>query len=126
MELVFIKKIGLNFKGNTKYEFLFSDSAENVMDSSWTITPANGNVTIPIESVELSKSFTTELTFELLENSKKFSYFDAVEGVIAICWEDISMYTDKEIPTDRLIFNYGDKIDVVKDKLKVRGLVFDS
>ena len=43
MKLVYINKIGQNWKGNYIYEFLFSDIVKDIDGEGWDSYPSSGN-----------------------------------------------------------------------------------
>jgi len=121
--LIYINGIGSNYKGENIYEFIFSDTIDEIWGQDWEVRPANGYPSPPdIEHVKKVGTLTNgEITLELVQNSDVFSVQDGIDGVIAIGWEkeediDFSM-------VKRLVFRYGDKEQEVKDKLYERDLV---
>jgi len=40
--LIYVNELGPNYKGDNIYEFIFSDSVENVWGESWESKPSNG------------------------------------------------------------------------------------
>jgi hypothetical protein len=121
--LIYINGLGTNYRGENIYEFIFSDTIDEVWGQDWDVRPANGYPNPPdIEYVKKVGTLTNgEITLELVQNSDVFSVQDGIDGVIAIGWEkeediDFSM-------VKRLVFRYGDKEQEVKDKLYERDLV---
>jgi hypothetical protein len=49
---------------------------------------------------------------------------DAIDGVIALCWENESEGVDFET-TKRLVFRFGDSEESVKNKLYERDIVLE-
>ena len=124
MRLVYVNELGPNFKGDNIYEFIFSD-VDDVWGEDWDKEPASGNPTPPqihfIKKVGVLRNSGIELN--LIQNSDFFSVYDAVEGVIALSWED----SESEAVTDdkftRLVFKYGDTIKEVEDKIYERDII---
>ena len=121
--LIYINGLGTNYRGENIYEFIFSDTIDEVWGQDWDVRPANGYPNPPdIEYVKKVGTLTNgEITLELVQNSDVFSVQDGIDGVIAIGQEkeediDFSM-------VKRLVFRYGDKEQEVKDKLYERDLV---
>ena len=121
--LIYINGLGTNYRGENIYEFIFSDTIDEVWGQDWEVRPANGYPSPPdIEYVKKVGVLTNgEITLELVQNSDVFSVQDGIDGVIAIGWEkedeiDFSMIK-------RLVFKYGDQEQEVKDKLYERDLV---
>jgi hypothetical protein len=68
-----------------------------------------------IDLVGLLKN--TDLDLELIQNSDYFGVIDAVDGVVALSWEKFDMDSEDE----RLTFKFGETLDNVTKKLKIRG-----
>ena len=49
MKLVYINKVGQNWKGNFIYEFLFSDILKDIDGEGWDAYPASNNPEPPSE-----------------------------------------------------------------------------
>ena len=121
--LIYINGMGPNYKGENIYEFIFSDSTEDVWGENWESKPANGYPSPPdVEHVKKVGVLTNgEITLELVQESDVFSVQDAIDGVLALGWEK-----EEEIDfslVKRLVFKYGDQEQDVKDKLYERDLV---
>ena len=122
MQLVYINEIGSDWKGNNIYEFLFSDNVESIDGDDWDAYPASGMPSPPSgEFIKKVGVLTTEFKFDLIQNSDTFAFWDAVDGVTAVAWENISDY--EEYPDKRLYFSFGDEESVVADKLYEKDLV---
>jgi hypothetical protein len=120
MKLIYVNEIGLDYKGQKQYEFVFSDSDELTNDE-WFVIPASSsfNNKSPdvqyINIVGLLKD--TDLELELIQNSDYFGVIDAVDGVVSLAWEKY----DSESDNDRLYFRFGETIENVSRKLKLRN-----
>lgn len=122
MVLVYINAMGRNWKGDTVYEFLFSESIENIDGDDWDAYPASGQPSPPSENSIISVGvLTSKLKLNLIQNSDTFAVWDAVDGVIALGWEDISDY--EVYPDKRTYFNFGEDINSVNDKLYQHDLL---
>jgi len=126
MKLIYINKIGSNWKGVKIYEFLFSETKaiNNVQGESWDSYPALG-APEPPESNFVHKvgKLETDIKLDLIQYSDSFSVFDAVDGVIALGWENLLEYD--EYPENRLYFKFGEDLNSVEDKLYERDLVLN-
>jgi len=123
--LIYVNKLGQNYKGENLYEFIFSESIEGVWGESWDSKPANGYPSPPeIELVTKVGLLKNSLDFEVLQNSDIFSMIDGMDDVIALAWENESesVNFDKQ---KRLVFRFGDKIEDVKNKLYERDIVLE-
>lgn len=120
--LIYINHVGKDYKGNRIYEFIFSDSIENIDGDEWDTFPASGRPEPPhdiyIKSVGKLES---ELNLDVVQNSDTFAVWDAVDGVIALAWENINSYDS--YPEHRLSFRFGETKEDVESKLYERDLI---
>ena len=124
--LIYVNELGPNYKGDNIYEFIFSDSLDEIWGESWESKPSNGYPSPPslefIKKVWVLKNDTIEM--EVIQNSDYFCMTDSMDGIIALCWEkendDIDFNYKK-----RLVFNFGDEEQKVKDKLYERDIVLE-
>ncbi len=124
MKLIYINKVGKDWEGNYMYEFLFSDKIENVDGEDWDSVPASGRPEPPhSEFVKLVGKLQTDVLFNLVQESDTFAVWDAVDGVVALAWENIDGYD--EYPEVRLHFSFGMDEEDVNDKLYERDLVLE-
>ena len=126
MKLVYVNELGPNFRGDNIYEFIFSD-LDDVWGEDWDAEPASGKPLPPeinyIKKVGVLRNSDISLT--LIQNSDFFGVYDAIDGVISLAWErsdsdDILINKRK-----RLVFNYGETIESVNDKLYERDIVLN-
>jgi len=121
--LVFVNELGPNFRGDNLYEFIFSDN-EDVSGEDWESSPAGGNPQPPhidyITKVGVLKN--DKIKLNVIQSSDFFSFYDAVDKVIALSWEDIENEYYNEEDT-RLVFHYGDSEEDVMTKLYERDIV---
>ncbi len=123
--LIYINKLGPNYKGENIYEFIFSETLE-VWGDSWESKPSNGYPSPPdveyINKVGTLKS--DKVTFELIQDSELFSMIDSMDDVISLGWEkedgDLDFSTIK-----RLVFRFGEAEESVKNKLYERDIVLE-
>lgn len=124
MNLVYVNELGPNYRGDNIYEFIFSD-IDDVWGEDWDAEPASGKPLPPnveyIRKVGVLKN--SEINLLLIQNSDFFGVYDAVEGVIALAWEksdsdDILIHKRK-----RLVFQYGESVESVENKLYERDIV---
>ena len=121
--LVFVNELGPNFRGDNLYEFIFSDN-EDVSGEDWESSPAGGNPQPPhidyITKVGVLKN--DKIKLNVIQSSDFFSFYDAVDKVIALSWEDIENEYYNEEDT-RLVFHYGDSEEEVMSKLYERDII---
>jgi hypothetical protein len=65
-----------------------------------------------------------EITLAVIQNSDYFCMADAIDGVIALGWENDENEVDFG-SNKRLVFRYGDDEQMVKDKLYERDIVLE-
>ena len=124
--LIYINGMGPNYKGDNIYEFIFSDTTEDVWGENWESKPANGYPLPP--DVEYIKKVGTlkneKIVLDLVQESDVFSVLDSMDGVISMGWERENDNVDFSI-TKRLVFKFGDTEQDVKDKLYERDVVLE-
>ena len=117
--------MGPNYKGDNIYEFIFSDTLE-VWGENWESKPANGYPSPPdIEYIKKVGTLVNEdINLELVQDSDVFSVIDSMDGVLALGWEKENDTVDFSL-VKRLVFQFGDTEDIVKDKLYERDIVLE-
>lgn len=125
--LIYINKIGTNFKGEHIFELLFSDKTNYDWDESWyessVVTDKNDLTPDPSFIKLVGGLKTSELDLELIQNSGVFQIYNAVEGIIALGWEKLQ--DDQEYPEERLVFRFGETKKSVEEKLYSLDLVLN-
>lgn len=118
--LVFINSLGVNYKGDFIYEFIFS-SSDSVWGENWEAKPSNGYPKPPeLKYITKVGQLTTEdVSLYLIQNSDYFSMIDSVDNVIALGWEI------NEDVKNRLVFKFGETEQEIKNKLYERDLVLE-
>jgi hypothetical protein len=124
--LIYINGLGPNYKGDNIYEFIFSDTIEDIWGENWESKPANGYPSPPdfehIKKVGTLKK--DNIVLDLVQDSDVFSVLDATDGVIALGWEKENNEIDFSL-IKRLVFKFGDTEQEVKDKLYERDIVLE-
>jgi hypothetical protein len=124
MYLIYINEVGKNWKGEYTYEFLFSNSTENVDGEYWDVIPSSGRPEPP--NSELVKSvgkLITDIKFKLVQESDTFAMWDAVDGIVSLAWEDIDEY--EQYPEVRLHFPFGMEKQAVIGRLQERDGILE-
>lgn len=120
--LIYVNKVGKNYKGEYLYEFIFSDTTDNVDGEDWDVFPASGRPEPPNDHlIKKVGKIESELKLDVIQNSDTFAVWDAVDGVIALAWENINAYDS--YPEKRLCFKFGETIKDVEDKLYEKDIV---
>lgn len=125
--LCFIRFIGTDIDNNNIYEFLFTEDTENFWGDGFEYMPASlCNELTPEEgSFDCIKTIKTKIKLGLAQDCSCFSYQDCIDGIIAICYEDMSEY--EEYPQDgRLVFHFGDSLENVEYELAKRNIVMTN
>ena len=122
--LIYINKIGANHKGNLLYEFIFSNTTENVDGENWDTYPASGRPEPPHSKfIKKVGMLETDIVFELIQDSDTLAVWDAIDGIIAMAYENINDYDT--YPETRLHFHFGDKLKDIEDKLYEKDLILN-
>jgi len=120
MKLIFINEIGVDYKSQRQYEFIFSETDEIENDDWFTIPASASSVSKSpdieyIDIVGLLKD--TDIELELIQNSDYFGVIDAIEGIISLGWEKFEL----DAVNPRISFKFGEKLESVEKKLQQRG-----
>jgi hypothetical protein len=123
LKLIYVNHVGSNWRDLNLYEFLFSDTDEDVEGDDWNVCPASvGDVTPPpTHHVRKVGYLETELDLIVVADSDTFSVYDAVDGVTPLAYEDVDGYD--VYPDFRLVFKYGDKISEVNENLFAKEII---
>lgn len=120
--LVYVNLVGKDYKGNYIYEFIFSDTTEDIDGEEWDTFPASGRPEAPHDNfIKKVGRLESELKLDVVQNSDTFAVWDAVDGVIAMAWENINAYDS--YPEKRLCFKFGEPINIVEEKLYEKDLI---
>jgi hypothetical protein len=112
--LIYINYVGRNYEGNYFYEFIFSDTTDDVDGADWDTYPASGRPQPPDEYyIKKVGRLESELNLDVIQNSDTFAVWDAVDDVIAY-----ETYPDK-----RLSFRFGETITETQNKLYEKDLI---
>jgi hypothetical protein len=124
--LIYVNELGPNYKGDNIYEFIFSDSSEDIWGENWDSKPSNGYPLPPdlehIKKVGVLKNDV--ITMSVIQNSDYFSMTDSIDDIVALCWENESEDVDFT-RQKRLVFKFGETEQSVKDKLYERDIVLE-
>lgn len=122
--LIYVNVIGKNYEGKYLYEFIFSDTIKNIDGEDWDALPASGRPEPPHEKfIKKVGNLETEVKLDTVQHSDSFAVWDALDGIIALAWENIDDYDTA--PNKRLVFNFGDPIKKVEDTLYEKDLILN-
>lgn len=115
--LSYIERVDIYTEKNEnvfRFYFTNKDSIDDVVGEGWS-TICSNQVVRPykkyIESTYIIQN--RRLDMELLTENDYYTYNDGADGIIALGWE----YSENETPNKRLVFNFGDTLDEVENKL---------
>jgi hypothetical protein len=124
--LIYVNELGPNYRGDNIYEFIFSDTTENIWGEMWESKPSNGYPIPPdiefIKKVGILKN--DKISLSVIQKSDYFSMIDAVDDVVALAWENENESTNFDL-VKRLVFRFGDTEENVKNKLYERDIVLE-
>lgn len=125
--LVYVEAIGVNFNDEWEYEFLFSETPDVVWGEDWAeqCPSACENLRPDDSMVSEVRRLSTIIPFSTAQRNSCFSMQDCIDGILAIAWENISEYDEYPEPF-RLVFEFGERIDSVVDKLSKRSQFFEG
>jgi hypothetical protein len=122
--LIYVNLLGKDWKEDYIYEFIFSDTTEDIDGEDWDLYPASGQPSPPRKILTKAVgALTTGIKMNVIQNSDTFAVWDSIDGVCALAWEDLLEY--EEYPERRLVFQFGEEIKSVEDKLYEKDLVLD-
>jgi len=119
--LIYINKIGQNWKGEYIYEFIFSDNIKDVDGEGWDSYPASSTPEPPeTKFIQEVGTLKATLNLDVIQDSQSFAVWDAVDGIIALAWENLDDY--EEYPDSRISFNFGEEKNKVTETLYEKDL----
>ena len=122
MKLIYIKHIGQNINKQNIYTFLFAPYLQDEVDYNYE-PEALQETKIP--NFVFSKTITTELTLSLIQDSPCFGMRHAIDGIIAIAYENMDGY--EFYPEDgRLVLHFGLTYEQCVEKLNNKGISFEE
>ena len=127
LKLIYINKIGTNFKGEHMFEFLFSDRTDHDWEEDWYESSVITDMSVMTPPTNYIKSVgflqTKELDLHLVQESGVFQVYNAVEGIIALGWEKWDEEDDNvDEEFERLVFKFSDHQAEVEAKLMTMGI----
>ena len=119
--LIYINKIGQNWKGEYIYEFIFADDIKDVDGEGWDSYPASSTPEPPeTKFIQEVGTLKATLNLDVIQDSQSFAVWDAIDGIIALAWENLDDY--EEYPDSRLSFNFGAEKNKVTETLYEKDL----
>jgi hypothetical protein len=120
--LIYVNRVGKDYKGNFIYEFIFSDTTKGIDGDDWDTFPASGRPSAPHDHyIKKVGRLESELNLDVIQDSDTFAVWDAIDDVIALAWENINAYD--AYPEKRLCFKFGEDAESVESKLYEKDLI---
>jgi len=114
--LIYIHDRSQDYKGNYTYQFIFSDTTEDIDGEEWDTYPAGGNPHPPYKKlIKQVGDISTGIRLTLAQHNEQFSMWDAMDKVMPLAWQNIEGLED--YPDERLVFHFGMPIKEVSDLL---------
>ena len=125
--LIYINPIGKYSNDLYEYEFFFSETPDIVWGEDWdNPCPAACENTLPDpETYSEVKILKTNIPLSCIQNNVCFSLSNCIDGIVCLCYEDISEYTEYPEPI-RLVFQFAEKYDSIIEKLELREIMFEN
>ena len=122
LSLVYVDIVGKNGDDMYEYDFYYSETPEDVWGFEWDKAPASYCVDLLPEPSTYSEieRIKTPIPLSLIQNNTFFSIEDCVNGVVALCYEDISNYEVYPEPY-RIVFKFGENRESIIEKLNSRN-----
>ena len=122
--LIYVNVVGKDYRGNFIYEFIFSNTTKDIDGDEWDTFPASGRPEPPYENfIKNVGRLESDLKLDVIQNSDTFAVWDAIDGVIALAWENINDY--ESYPDKRLCFKFGEPLTSVEEKLYEKDLILN-
>lgn len=120
--LIYIHEFGKNYKERYYYEFLFSNTKVGIDGEDWDSYPASsGNPAPPSpDFIKQVGNISGDFHLKLVQNNEQFSMWDAIDGVVALGWEEID---GDDYPEPRLTFQFGMTLKEVESRLYERDII---
>jgi hypothetical protein len=120
--LIYVNYIGKDYRDNYIYEFIFSTTTQDIDGDEWDTYPASGRPSPPHESfISRVGRLESDLKLDTVQHSDTFAVWDAIDGVIALAWENVDDYDT--YPDKRICFKFGDTLKDVETLLYEKDLI---
>ena len=118
LQLVYIHSLGLNAENKFHYNLFFVPNDLTLCNENWKedIAGLFNEKYVPDENTK-TYSLITNIPLALITNNLCLGMKQAIDGVVALAWEDISDY-DEYPEEGRLILFYGMSLKEVEEVLE--------
>ena len=124
VRLCFIRLIGEENDGYNRYEFIFTNNIDDVWGEDFNVKPAClvNNLMVDDKFISEIHIVKMKIKLDLIQDNCCFSISDCYDGIIALAYEDISLY--EEFPEDgRIFFRFGETLEEVENKLAIKNIL---
>lgn len=120
--LIYVNRVGNDYKGRFIYEFIFSDTIKDIDGDDWDMVPASNRPKAPNEKfIKKVGRLESKLDLIVIQESDTFAVWDAVDGIIALAFENVN--SNETYPDYRMSFHFGEPIAKVESKLYEKDLI---
>lgn len=122
--LAFVDEIGRTIEGNYLYRFDYCTEKEIVWGDYFNITPSVivPNIQPDTNSLSSTEEVISPKRFELAKTNGCFSMQDCIDGIISLCFSQINDEESIYYNEEPLKFDFGEKQEEVRERLKNCGL----
>ena len=120
-----MSKIGTDMDNINTYEILFSDNIEEVWGDDWNQSPAGICIDLKPGEEYISDKIIikTSKNIDLAQEQTCFSMMDAIDGIVALAWENMDDYDEYPEERGRLFFKFGETLEKTEEKLAKCGIL---
>ena len=126
--LVYVDYIGKDGDSLYVYILYIATDPSLVFGDYWDVLPigqCSKEQKIPHESTIDNKiEIRIPILLKLAQNNNSLSMTDVTDNILALAWEDLTMY--EEYPEYRLILHYGENMNVVREKLTKKSEYYEK
>lgn len=125
--LAMVRRVGKNIDGQYRYEFIFTDNKEECWGDNFEVKPAGLCRNLELDDKYITKVITvnTDIKLDLVTECNCFSIQDAMDGIVAIAYENIDDY-DEFPDNGRLVMHFGEKIEEVARKMAIKNILLEE
>lgn len=123
--LGFVRYIGKEGGGINLYELIFTAAKNDFWGEGFSIMPSSicGYLTPDEKYIHKVVKIKTLKNLVTAQENSCFSMQDCLDGIIALCWEDLVGLS--EYPEYRLILHFGEPYEAVENKLAQCHILMD-
>lgn len=121
IKLIYIHNLGLNAENKFHYNFYFIPNSMELCNENWQEDNVGlFNERYITDENTITYSLISQIPLALITNNLCLGMKHAIDGVVALGWEDISDY--EEYPDEgRLVLYYGMSLEEVNELLSIKS-----